>query len=142
MPKIYRSMRKGDHGKPLVDASGKGLGVRVEPVNAVADIEVDHDGKVILNQKGMSVAPAWRDLPIFLIPKRLRDKVPSARGSKELYCFTHGTGPFTDAPVADGLDLVIDTSTHGVVVPRVAVSVSQYQLDLANTRDHWVVDEA
>ena len=38
MPKIYRAMRKADDGKPLVDATGKGLGVRGEPVNGVVDV--------------------------------------------------------------------------------------------------------
>ncbi len=142
MPKIYRTMRKADDGKPVVDATGKGLGVRGEPVNGVVDVDLDQDDKVILNGKGLSVAPTWRDLPIFLISKRLKDKFPGARGASDLYCFVHGTGPFADGAVADGLDLQVDTLIHGVVVPRVAVPLNQYQLDLARTRDEWVIDEA
>ena len=37
MPKIYRSMKKGDEGNPIVDATGKGHGVRGAPVNGVVD---------------------------------------------------------------------------------------------------------
>jgi hypothetical protein len=142
MPKIYRSMRKAADAKPLVDGSGKGFGVRGEPVNGVVDVDLDHEGKVILDRKGMSVAPAWRDLPYFLISRRLKNRFPSARGAADLFCFTLGTGSFADGPVAGGLDLLIDTSEHGVVVPRIAVPLNQYQLDLANTREQWVVDEA
>ena len=142
MPKIYRAMRKADDGKPSVEATGKGLGARGEPVNGVVDINLDAESKVILNGKGMSVAPSWRDLPFFLIPKRLKEKFPGARGSSALYCFTLGEGPFTNGPVAKGLDLKIDAPKHGVVVPRVSVALDQYQTDLAKTRDRWIVDEA
>jgi hypothetical protein len=142
MPKICRSMRKKDDGKPLVDATGKGLGVRGEPVNGVVDVDLAQDGKVILNSKGMSVAPSWRDLPYFLISKRLRDQFPAARGATDIWCFTIGEGPFAEGPVADGLDLKIDAQKHGVVAPRLSVSLDQYQADLANTRDYWTIDEA
>jgi hypothetical protein len=142
MPKIHRAMRKADDGKPLVDATGKGLGVRGAPVNGVVDVDLDQEGNVILNGKGMSVAPSWRDLPIFLISKRLRDRFPAARGADDLYCFRHGTGPFADGSVDVGLNLIVDSVKHGVIVPPTAVRLDRYQLDLANTRDQWIVDEA
>jgi hypothetical protein len=134
-------MRRDD-GKPTVDATGKGLGVRGIPVNGVIDVDLDEDGNVILNAKGMSVAPAWRDLPYFLIPKRLKAIFPAARGSSELYCFTTGEGNFADGPIADGLDLKTDSPKHGVVVPRASVPLDQFQSDLAKTRASWVIDEA
>src|SRR5438445_192523 len=118
MPKIYRSMKKTGDDKPVVDASGKGLGVRGVPTNGVLDVDLDDQGRGVLNGKGMSVAPAWRALPYFLIPERLKDRVPRARGSNGLSCFTMGDGPFADGPVADGLDLLVDKPTHGVVAPR------------------------
>src|SRR5437764_15404687 len=118
MPKIYRGMRKAEDDKPVVDATGKGLGVRGTPVNGVTDVDLDGEGKVILNDKGMSVAPAWRDLPYFLISKRLKIRFRDARGPSNLYCFTMGEGPFTDGSVADGLDLKVDAPKHGVVAPR------------------------
>ncbi len=142
MPKIYRAMRKAGDGKPFVDATGKGLGVRGEPVNGVVDVNLDEEGKVVLNGKKMSVAPSWRDLPFFLIPKRLKEKFPGARGSSVLYCFRFGEGPFADGPVAEGLDLKIDGPKHGLVAPRVSVALDQYQMDLARTQDRWFVDEA
>jgi hypothetical protein len=142
MPKIYRSMRKADDGKPVVDATGKGLGVRGVPVNGVVDLDLDDEGKVILNGKGMSVAPAWRDLPYFLVPKRLKDRFPAARGRSDLYGFTMGDGPFANGRVAIGLDLEVKSPTHGVVVPQASVPLDQFQRDLANTRSHWIIDEA
>jgi hypothetical protein len=142
MPKIYRSMRKTDDGKPRVDASGKGLGVRGKPVNGVVDVDVDQDGQVILNGKGMSVAPSWRDLPYFLISRRLKNQFPAARGSADVFSFTMGEGLFADGPVASGLDLTTDSSSHGLVVPKYSVPLDQYQTDLANTLDRWIIDEA
>jgi hypothetical protein len=141
MPKIYRSMKKAEDGKPAVEASGKGLGVRGMPVNGVADVDLDDQDNVILNGKGMSVAPAWRSLPYFLIPERLKDKVPRARGSDQLRCFTTGEGPFADGPVADALELLVDKPIHGVVAPAGLVALDRYQADLAATRDAWSEDE-
>lgn len=142
MPKIYRSMRKADDGRPKVDGTGKGLGVRGEPVNGVVDVDIDEGGNVILNGKGMSVAPSWRDLPYFLISRRLKHQFPAARGSADLYCFTMGEGVFADGPIAAGLELKTDSTSHGVVIPRDSVQLTQYQSDLANTLDHWIIDEA
>jgi hypothetical protein len=142
MPKIYRVMRKAADNKPVIDATGKGLGVRGTPVNGVADVDLDTDGNVLLNNKGMSVVPTWRDLPYFLVPKRLSDKVLGARGAVNTFCFTMGEGPFGDAPVAPGLDLKVDRPTHGNVVPHALVPLEQFQADLARTRDGWTIDEA
>jgi hypothetical protein len=116
--------------------------VRGQAVNGVVDVDLNQDGKVILNSKGMSVAPSWRDLPYFLISKRLKTQFPAARGPTDRSCFTTGEGLFAEGTVADWLDLKIDTPKHGVVAPRLSVSLDQYQADLANTRDYWTIDEA
>ncbi len=141
MPKIYRSMKKAEDGKPVVDASGKGLGVRGAPVNGVADVDLDDQDRVVLNGKGMSVAPAWRSLPYFLIPERLKDKVPRARGANRLCCFATGEGPFAAGPVSDALELLVDKPTHGIVAPRGLAPLDHYQASLAATRDSWTEDE-
>lgn len=142
MPKIYRAMRRADDGKPVVDATGKGLGVRGTPINAVVDVDLDAQGNVVLNSKGMSVGPAWRDLPYFLVSRRLKAKFPAARGAADLFCFTTGDGPFRDEKVAPGLDLKVDSPKHGHVVPQQLAPLQQFQADLAGTRDTWIVDEA
>lgn len=141
MPKVYRVMKEDVDGLPVVDATGKGLGVRGVPVNSVVDVDLDQDGRVIRNHKRMSVAPAWRDLPPFLVPKGLRDKYPGARGPQYLRCFTMGEGPFQDGPISDSLELLRDDAKHGLIVPRTSVRLEQFQPDLASTRDRWSIDE-
>jgi hypothetical protein len=133
-------MKKMEDGKPVVEATGKGLGVR-GPGNVYADVDLDENGNVVLNGKGMSVAPGWRDFPPSPIPKRLREKYPAARGSSKTFCFAMGTGPFTDGPVAEGLDLRKDTANHANVVPRQLVQLDQFQAALAASRDAWSIDE-
>ncbi len=142
MPKIYRSMKKEADDKPVVDATGKGLGVRNEPVNGVVDIDVDDDGMVLMNGKGMSVAPAWRDLPIHLISKRLKSIFPAARGRMDVYCFTTGQGDFANGELSESLNLSVDRPEHGVVAPASSMSITQYQDALADTRDSWNIDES
>jgi hypothetical protein len=143
MPKIYRVMKKDQDDKPVVDTSGKGLGVRTTPVNGISDVDLDEAGRVLRNAKGMSVVPNWRDLPIYLIPKRFdrEGKFPGARCPHDVYCFSMGEGPFADGPLADGLDLKSDGAKHGLVVPRELVPLDRYQADLAATRDLWKRDE-
>ena len=137
MPKIYRSMKEDADGKPVIESTNKGLGARIS-----IDVDIDQDGKVILNGKGMSVAPTWRDLPPFRLSKRLRDKLPDARGAPDIRCFTMGNGPFQDGALTGDLDLKQDDPKHGVVVPRTPIPIAEYQSNLASTRDLWMVDEA
>ena len=110
-------------------------------------MDLDDAGNVKMNRKGMSVAPASRDLPHFRIPERLKPLMPNATGADNLYCFTMGSGAFQDGPLAPGLDLKTDSPTHGVVThgvvaPQRSVSLARFQSDLAATRDQWVIDEA
>jgi hypothetical protein len=142
IPKVYRSMRKLADDKPVIEASPKGLGVRVGPASSVADVDLDDEGHVILNGKGMSVAPGWRNLPDYSVPRRLKGLFRSARGPDDLYCFTMGAGPFRNGPLAADLDLQLDSPTHGSVVPRERVQLDKFQSDLANTRTCWTIDEA
>lgn len=76
MPLVFRAMKKSEDGLPTVEQTASGLGVRPG-----IDIDLDVQGNVEVNGKGMSVAPTLRSMPLLRIPKRLRDKVPGARGS-------------------------------------------------------------
>jgi len=109
------------------------------------DITVDAAGNVVLDASGMSVAPGWRDLDFTRIPKRLRHIVPGASGANSTSCFTMGVGPFLNGVIANGLELIPDKGqapvTHGVIAPVQVVLLTQYQLDLANTRADWKIDE-
>ncbi len=139
MPLIYRSMR-ADGGKPVVECSATALGVRVPPSER-ADLPVDSDGTVCPKTGGMSVAPAWRYLPLWRISRRLRGKVEGATGRLDVFCWRMGSGPFVPERVATGLLLRLDSEKHGIVEPDGPMQLSEYQGALSATRDQWVVDE-
>jgi hypothetical protein len=134
---MFRAMKKDENGFPAVEQSASGLGVRPG-----VDLDLDDDGTVRMNEKGMSVSPAWRVISIFRIPKRLRTIVHGARGSNNTFCFRAGDGPFQRGAFAPGLDLVPDFATHGCLVPAELAALSQYEAHLAATRNHWQVDES
>lgn len=134
VPLVFRIMKKDNDDLPNV--SPRGLGVR-----RGIDIELDARDYVIMNGKGMSVAPSWRDINILRIPKRLRSKVPGAQGSNNTYCFRYGDGPFRQGEFAAGLTLEPDSPKHGNVAPQAVVPISTYESDLAATRRDWLLDE-
>ena len=132
MPLVFRAMKQDADGLPTVAPSASALGVRRD-----TDIDVDQQGNAVVNHKGMSVFPAWREISIFRIPKRL-----GGQGSNNTYCFKMGTGAFHQEQLAAGLELLPDSKTHGVVRPEKLVQLAQYESDLAATRAAWQVDEA
>lgn len=144
MPTVYRAML-ADGDKPRVGTDGKTLGVRVPP-NPRVDLPVDPDGSVHPQTGGMSVSPAWRQLPFFLIPRRLRaNGAAGATGRNDLICWRLGEGPFDAGELTPDLSLRPDPqrpTAHGFVEPGQAMSVSDYQQGLAATREQWVQDEA
>ncbi len=143
MPRIYRSMRRGDGDLPIVGTADKwSLGVRGEPIHGVADVDLDCDGNVVLNGKGMSVSPAWRVMPPFLIPKRLRDKRPGATAPDHFFCFVLGTEPFEAGPISTHLLLRPDSLDHGVVAPNRLAPLKDFQAALAATQPLWRIDES
>lgn len=109
------------------------------------DVMVDAAGNVVLDARGMSVAPSWRELPFTRIPKRLHQIVPGATGTNTTSCFTMGIGSFQNGIVANGLELIPDEGrvpiTYGVIAPVQVVTLAQYQTDLENTRAAWQIDE-
>jgi hypothetical protein len=134
MPRVFRVMRKDGDGKPTVSPTS--LGVR-----SGTDVDLDPQNNVLVNGKGMSVAPNWRDININRIPKRLRPEMPGAGGSNNTFCFRTGTGPFQQGAFANGLTLEPDSATHGNVAPAQVVPFATYETDLAATRPDWQEDE-
>ncbi len=125
------------------------LGVRVPP-DAHPDLPVNSDGTVTPRTGGMSVAPSWRLLPPWRIPRRLGTKslgakgVQGARGSDALICWRMGVGSFAEGMINDLLLFrpdPADSTIHGVVEPAVAMPQADYQTALAATRDEWQKDE-
>jgi len=102
---------------------------------------VDNVGRVSPSTGGMSVVPAWRSLPPYRVPARLRHLCPKARGRDDLACWKMGEGEFDDGPLAPGLTFRRDTATHGLVEPDRMVALEVYEADLAATQDQWLIDE-
>lgn len=136
-PKVYRAMKKEADDLPTVDQTATGLGVRPG-----MDINIDSTDNVMLDGGGMSVAPAWRNLELHRIPKRLGTIVSGARGTNATYCFTAGAGPFQRASFAEGLELIPDSAVHATVAPAATVFLVDYEAALAATRPEWVIDES
>jgi hypothetical protein len=121
-------MKRAEDGLPVVAPASNGLGVRPG-----IDIDVDHENNAIPNDKGMSVSPSWKGvISPGRIPKRL-----GGEGSNNSDVFVLGTGPFEQFLIADGLDLLPDSPTHGVIRPAHVVPLAQFQAALAATRTDW-----
>jgi len=142
MPLVYRAML-ADGDRPQVGAAALALGVRVPP-DEHADIAVGAEGLVEPRTSGMSVAPAWRLLPVHRIPRRFRARFPRAAGKNALFLWRMGHGPFTDGPIADRLLFRPDPekpNEHGFVEPVTTMPAGDYRAALAATRDQWAIDE-
>ena len=145
MPLVYRSMKSDseDESRPMLGDSASCLGVRVPP-SKNCDIIPDELNCVHPKSGGMSVAPHWTDLKYFRIPKRLKDKYPGASGNNSLKCWKMGEGDFESAKLTAGLYLRPDegdSPKHGVVEPDSSMSLQTNQKRIADTQDHWSVDE-
>ena len=134
MPRVFRIMKKDPDGLPTVSPTG--LGVR-----SGIDINIDAKNKVLINGKGMSVSPNWRDIDPNRIPKRLRPIWSGASGSNNVHCFRTGIGPFIQGAFAKGLTLEPDSPIHGTVAPEQVIPFPDYQANLAATRLDWQIDE-
>jgi hypothetical protein len=122
---------------PKLGTKSKCLGVR-EPGNA--DVDLDNEGNVKLNGRGMSVVSDWRLLPGFLVPPHLENEFNGASG-RGLRVFVHGEGGFVEAAVAESLCLRHKTSsdTAGNVVPTASLPLAHFQAALQATRSGWFV---
>jgi hypothetical protein len=132
-----------DGDQPKVGNESKMLGVRIAP-HPQADIAVDPNGDVHPNTGGMSVAPDWRQLPYFLIPRRLKALIPDARGSNHLVCWTLGQGLFEAGLLTNELALRLDPDkpeAHGFVEPSQSVNIHAYQAAIAQTQSNWTREE-
>jgi hypothetical protein len=134
MPRVFRVMRKEPDGLPTVNQTS--LGVRPG-----MDVDLDVHNNVLVNGKGMSVAPNWRDINVNRIPKRLRPVVPGAGGSNNKFCFRAGNGAFVQGAFANGLTLEPDSATHGNIAPAQVVPLATYEAHIAATRPDWQEDE-
>lgn len=160
MPRVFRAMAR-DGDTPLIGTTGNALGVRVAPHPCQADPCYDdvhpdgervvsavsgaHPGRGEAKAEGMSVQPAWRAIPYFVLPSRFQalGLVKKARGGNHLFCWEMGDGPFAGAEIRDGLrlhpDAGKDNPTHGVIAPAEPMHIDDYQRRLAATRSAWKI---
>lgn len=124
-------MKGLDDGLPLVAPKSDALGVRPS-----IDIDVDSQNNAICNDKGMSVSPSWKDISPRRVPRRL-----GGQGANSTFVFVYGSGTFQQALIADGLELLPDSSTHGVIRPASTAPLTRYEDALAATRPDWRIDE-
>lgn len=133
-----------DGGKPRVGKTRCSLGVRPPGTPARPDVDVDANGDVVFNKKGMSVFRSLADLPRLpsqLVPIHLADKVRGAAGPSETRIWAMGQGPFSSGPLTGTLDLDESGGVHGTVCPSRAMPLATLQKELANTQDDWTIDE-
>ena len=137
MPLVYRVMKKDEDDLPVIEQSASGLGIRPG-----TDVDVDSQAKVIANGKGMSVAPSWRALPVFRIPKRLRNKAQVL--AVPIMCTASAQVPGCSSRALLLLVWNWSLTARGMAVSPQAqtVSLAQYQNDLAATRSDWQIDES
>jgi hypothetical protein len=132
VPRMFRAMKRENDNKPKVGQTSCELGVRPN------EVDTDGQGNALVNEKGRSVAPEWRDLPIFFIPPRLGT---GGRGKNSHSCFRRGAGAFQQGACGNGLELMPDSPVHGVVRPDQVVPLADYLKNLADTREEWEIDE-
>ncbi len=136
MPQVFRIMSEDEDALPQVTPTAIGLGVRPE-----FDVDLGPNGHVLVNGKGMSVNPNWRNAPLFRIPKRLRNLKTGARGPNTNACFRFGEGAFQQGQFAAGLTLEPDSPTHGTISPNMTGPLVDYEAAIAATRAGWQKDE-
>jgi len=134
---------KENAGKPAIGSAARMLGVR-EPPGRHADVQVGADGRVVVGRAGISVSASIATMPTHLIPDHLRRGHRALRGARALpplRVWRLADAAFADGPVADKLDLLIDSPTHGVIRPDGPTGLFDYQAAIAATQPLWVIDE-
>ena len=139
-PKIYRTMFD-DGGKPRVGQKRCMLGVRPPGTPSTPDVDLEANGDVTLNNKGMPVFRSLADVPLKLMPLHLSPRVRGAAGPLNAHIWSIGTGPFASGAVTDALRLHAPGGPHGNVCPAHAMPLATFQQELVVTRDSWKVDE-
>ena len=135
-------MKSAPDGLPVVGKQSKELGVRVPP-NEHADVDLEQDGQVVLNRRGMSVAAHWRFLKPHLVPRRLKDHVYGASGPNSLAIYRYGDGEFVESDLNEYLALALKRGSmeQANVVPARAMSLDDFVMHLVGMREHWIPEE-
>jgi hypothetical protein len=133
VPRMFRAMLKDADDEPAVGQGFCELGARKK------EIDLDAQNNATPTAKGMSVAPEWRLLSIFVLPRRLDQR---GRCTKPVYCFRRGKAQFQQMTFGTNLELVPDPPQqgvvrHGIIRPEQPVPVADHLKNIADTRDEW-----
>jgi hypothetical protein len=85
MPRVFRVMKRDADGLPTVSQTS--LGVRPGK-----DVDLDAQNNVLVNGKGMSVAPNWREINIHRIPQAVESVTPWGRWQQQLVLLPYRRG--------------------------------------------------
>src|SRR5438552_8891962 len=123
VPKVYRTMFD-ESGRPRVGQKRCMLGVRPPGTPATPDVDLEPNGDVSLNNKGMSVFRSFREIPLTLVPLHLADKVRGAVGPSIAHIWSLGSGPFVSGTITATLRLDARRGPHGNVCPAHAMRLA------------------
>lgn len=124
--RLYRSMKEAQDGLPAVGASGRLLGVR--PGNAATPdvLAVNPSDLVLPGHGGMSVAP---DDPLNLQRHRRPASLGGIGRDPVWYIEADELGP--------DLEFRQEGSGHGLIEPKQAMTLDEFQGALAGSRPRW-----
>ena len=146
MPRVYRSMKIDEAGKPTLGRSATSLGVRVHTNTRHNDVHPDPQGNVP-SGKGVSVAPSAQYLPVHRVYEGFADIVEGASATDpNLRIWRMGEGDFVYSLITSDLTLFPDAPKQGVVVhgevgPSRPMLLQTYEDALADTQNAWQIDE-
>ena len=124
---LYRTMRKGPDGLPVVAPTARTLGVRTEGNSSHPDLPVDSNGNVQPGTGGMSVAP---DTPYNLNDSR-RPKALGGLSPDPLWSIP-------ESKLGPDLKYVPDKPGHGTIQPPSPdTPLGEYEKSLADTKSDW-----
>ena len=140
VPLMYRVMGKDENDKPIIH-DDLGLGARERKLSkkgnwTYGDIKVK-DGKVILDNDGMSVYSAWTEIYPGWLPIR-----NGGQNENDVYMFKMGEGPFVSGiSITPHLNFFFPGyDYHGTLTPVRMVSLAEYRQHLADTKESWVLN--
>ena len=144
MAKFYYRGMAEQNGKPKIGRGARLLGVRpgididIEDIPAgylneqgylLPESKREIQGELITvavrNTKGMSVSLSIEGLPAFRRPTKF-----GGTGRDPLW-------QIDDKNMSGDLEAVQDSLTHVSILPRVTMSLEQYEAALANTQNYW-----
>jgi hypothetical protein len=126
--KIYRAMIPDTDGLPQVGRSARQLGVRTLDRLPHNDVSAVRPDDTVNLGEGMSAAP--HD-PANLPKSRRPAQVNGGTGKDPVW-------EIDTEDLSPNLEYVQDKPTHGVVAPRVPMTLAELEQALAATRPRWV----